>query len=221
MKKTIIITAAGQGVRIGGDVPKQFQLIGERPILIRTVELFHQVNPDFEIIVTLPEAQLSYWLDLCEQFECTVEHSTIVGGATRSESIRNALEVSTGDIIGIHDGVRPFVSPEVIVKCYAQAEEKGNAVPVYAISESIRKVAGGSSASRNRDDYKLVQTPQVFKRDQLIKAYYTKEGTFSDDASLVESIGYDIHVIPGNSENIKITTPFDLKIANLLLSASE
>jgi 2-C-methyl-D-erythritol 4-phosphate cytidylyltransferase len=219
MERSVIIVAGGKGVRMGCDIPKQFLLIGGKPILMHTIEKFYRTDKSLHIVVVLPHDQQAYWQVLCAQFHFDIEHSVVDGGSTRFESVRNGL-TKTGKVglIGVHDGVRPFVSEEVIRRCYQKAAERKAVVPVVAIAESVRQVsADGNSHAVRRDEYKLVQTPQVFDAALLHRAYEQPYSpAFTDDASVVEAMGTKIYLTKGNVENMKITTPFDRNIANML-----
>jgi len=217
----IIIVAGGKGLRMGSDIPKQFLPIGGKPVLMRTLERFRSYDANLQIILVLPEAQQDYWRELCEQYHFDVEYLLANGGQTRFHSVQNGLALVPDDaegVVGIHDGVRPFPSIEVIRNCYATAREKKAVIPVIPVVETVRHLEGDKSATVPRNDYRLVQTPQTFDI-QLLKAANRQpynEG-FTDDASVVESYGYEITLVEGNRENIKITTPYDLKIAEVLL----
>lgn len=216
----VVIVAGGKGLRMGGDIPKQFLPIGGRPVLMRTIERFRQADPQMQVVLVLPESQQDHWRALCADHAFC--HPVVVanGGATRFHSVRNGLAAVPPDCryIGVHDGVRPFVSPEVIRRCYAEAMESGAAVPVVDVVETLRHITREGSATVPRGDYKLVQTPQVFEASLLREAYeqpYTE--LFTDDASVVEALGRRIALVPGNRENIKITTPYDLRVCPCLL----
>ena len=217
----IIIVAGGKGLRMGSDIPKQFLPIGGKPVLMRTLERFRSYDANLQIILVLPEAQQDYWRELCEQYHFDVEYLLANGGQTRFHSVQNGLALVPDDaegVVGIHDGVRPFPSIEVIRNCYATARVKKAVIPVIPVVETVRHLEGDKSATVPRNDYRLVQTPQTFDI-QLLKAANRQpynEG-FTDDASVVESYGHDITLVEGNRENIKITTPYDLKIAEVLL----
>ncbi|WP_308777791.1 2-C-methyl-D-erythritol 4-phosphate cytidylyltransferase [uncultured Bacteroides sp.] len=220
MKEYVIIVAGGKGLRMGGDIPKQFIPIKGKPVLMRTIEAFYAYSNQIEIILVLPVDQQAYWRTLCEHYRFTVPHRVADGGETRFHSVRNGLALVESDgLVGVHDGVRPFVSTEVIRACYAAAAGKLAVVPVIDVVETIRHLTvGNKSETVPRDSYKLVQTPQVFTVDLLKKAYmqeYTSR--FTDDASVVEALGYPVFLVQGNRENIKLTTPFDLKVAEALL----
>lgn len=217
----IIIVAGGKGLRMGSDIPKQFLPIGGKPVLMRTLERFRSYDANLQIILVLPEAQQDYWRELCEQYHFDVEYLLANGGQTRFHSVQNGLALVPDDaegVVGVHDGVRPFPSIEVIRNCYATARVKKAVIPVIPVVETVRHLEGDKSATVPRNDYRLVQTPQTFDI-QLLKAANRQpynEG-FTDDASVVESYGYEITLVEGNRENIKITTPYDLKIAEVLL----
>ncbi len=217
----IIIVAGGKGLRMGSDIPKQFLPIGGKPVLMRTLERFRSYDANLQIILVLPEAQQDYWRELCEQYHFDVEYLLANGGQTRFHSVLNGLALVPDDaegVVGVHDGVRPFPSIEVIRNCYATARVKKAVIPVIPVVETVRHLEGDKSATVPRNDYRLVQTPQTFDI-QLLKAANRQpynEG-FTDDASVVESYGYEITLVEGNRENIKITTPYDLKIAEVLL----
>jgi 2-C-methyl-D-erythritol 4-phosphate cytidylyltransferase len=220
MTKTIIITAAGKGLRMGADLPKQFLPIAGKPILQYTIEQFYNYDNAMEIILVLPEDHIPYWQLLINDHNFTIPHQLVEGGETRYHSIKNGLEYATGEVIGVHDGVRPFASQEVISSVFAKAEITGSAIPVLPLVDSIRELHGQSSTARDRSRFVSVQTPQCFKSAILKSAYSTGYNElFTDDASVVEANGQSIHLIEGNRENIKITTPFDLEIAKILLKA--
>lgn len=218
MKHSVVIVAGGKGLRMGGDLPKQYITVAGLPILMRTIQAFHQFDADMQIILVLPADHQSYWQDLCNQYSFTVKHTMATGGETRFHSVSNGLSLTTGNLIAIHDGVRPFVSQEVIKRCFEEAEIHGSVVPVIEVVETIRQLDGSGSKTVNRDDYRLVQTPQVFQ-ERIIKNAYQQSFNpfFTDDASVVEAMGSEIHLVEGNRENIKITTPYDLKISTALV----
>jgi len=217
----VIIVAGGKGLRMGGDIPKQFLPIGGRPVLMRTLERFRAYSADLQIILVLPEAQQAYWQGLCQEYHFDVEYQLANGGPTRFHSVQSGLALVPDDaegIVGVHDGVRPFPSIEVIRNCYETAREKKAVIPVIPVVETVRHLEAGSSVTVPRDEYRLVQTPQTFDI-QLLKAANRQpyNDGFTDDASVVESYGHAIALVEGNRENIKITTPYDLKIAEVLL----
>jgi 2-C-methyl-D-erythritol 4-phosphate cytidylyltransferase len=226
----IIIVAGGKGLRMGGDIPKQFLLIGGRPVLMRTLERFREYSPTLQIILVLPKDQQNYWLQLCKEYDFKIDYQMTDGGETRFHSVQHGLALIPDDaqgVVGVHDGVRPFPSTEVIHNCYETAREKKAVIPVIAVVETVRKLVSiGTISSLDtilsktvpRNDYRLVQTPQCFDI-QLLKAANRQpyNDNFTDDASVVENYGQDITLVEGNRENIKITTPYDIVIAEALV----
>jgi len=217
----IIIVAGGKGLRMGSDIPKQFLPIGGKPVLMRTLERFREYSDDIQIILVLPEAQQEYWHQLCDEYHFDVEYTLANGGQTRFHSVQNGLAKVPDDaqgVVGVHDGVRPFPSIEVIKNCYETARTAKAAIPVIPVVETVRHLDGDSSQTVPRDQYRLVQTPQTFDI-QLLKSANRQpyNDGFTDDASVVEAFGHKITLVEGNRENIKITTPYDLKIAEVLI----
>ena len=217
----VIIVAGGKGLRMGSDIPKQFLPIGGKPVLMRTLERFREYSADLQIILVLPEAQQDYWRQLCEKYHFDVEYQLANGGQTRFHSVQNGLALVPDDaegVVGVHDGVRPFPSIEVIKNCYETARTAKAVIPVIPVVETVRHLEKEGSVTVPRDEYKLVQTPQTFDI-QLLKAANRQpyNDGFTDDASVVESYGHEITLVEGNRENIKITTPYDLKIAEVLI----
>lgn len=217
----IIIVAGGKGLRMGGDIPKQFIPIAGKPVLMRTIERFREYSDALGIILVLPKSQQDYWKELCRQYDFTVAHRIADGGETRFHSVQNGLSLIPEEeegVVGVHDGVRPFVSIDTISRCYDAAREAKAVIPVAPVIETLRYV-GDNDGGRNvlRSDYRLVQTPQTFDI-QLLKLANKQEyrDSFTDDASVVEGIGQKVSMVEGNRENIKITTPFDLTIAEVL-----
>ncbi|MBQ8873945.1 MAG: 2-C-methyl-D-erythritol 4-phosphate cytidylyltransferase [Bacteroides sp.] len=218
MKKHIIIVAGGKGLRMGRDIPKQFLPVCGKPVLMRTLEAFHAYDASIHIILVLPISQQVYWKELCCTYQFDLVHEVADGGETRFHSVMNGLALVEGDgVVGVHDGVRPFVSQEVIARCYEEAMSKQAVVPVIGVVETIRHLTDEGSETVPRDQYKLVQTPQVFDV-ALLRRAYQQEYTplFTDDASVVEALGEKVYLVEGNRENIKLTTPFDLKLAEML-----
>lgn len=215
----IIIVAGGKGLRMGSDIPKQFLPICGKPVLMRTIERFREYSKDIHVILVLPKAQQEYWAELCKKYQFYEECEIADGGETRFHSVRNGLSLipdNAEGTVGVHDGVRPFPSVEVISRCYEVAQTAKAVIPVTQVVETLRHV----EEKRNvlRSDYRLVQTPQVFDIQTLKEAYRQEyKDSFTDDASVVESIGREVTMVEGNRENIKITTPFDIKIAESIL----
>jgi len=219
MKKYAIIVAGGKGLRMKSDIPKQFMLLNMRPVLMRTIRCFYEADKDICIIVVLPENQFLYWTKLCIEYNFDIPHKIVKGGTERFFSVKNAIEITDKkSVIAIHDGVRPLVDSCTILNCFAEASKKGSAIPVIPLTDSIRKVTPNSSVALNRSEYCLVQTPQTFVGKIIHEAYELDFDTcFTDDASVVESMGREIYLVNGNSKNIKITNSHDLRIAELLL----
>ena len=214
----VIIVAGGKGLRMGSDVPKQFLPIGGKPVLMRTLERFREYSPALQIILVLPKAQQDYWKELCQKHNFTVVYQLADGGETRFHSVQHGLALIPDDaegVVGVHDGVRPFPNIDVIRDCYETAHKKKAVIPVIPVVETLRHVTEGT---KPRGDYRLVQTPQCFDI-QLLKAANRRpyNDGFTDDASVVEAFGFDVTLVEGNRENIKITTPYDLKIAEVLI----
>lgn len=217
----IIIVAGGKGLRMGGEVPKQFLPVGGLPVLMRTMLRFREYSPDLQIILVLPKAQQEYWKNLCAAHQFSLPYLLADGGKTRFHSVQNGLALIPDDaegVVGVHDGVRPFVSVEVISRCFETARTHRAVIPVVPVVESLRRVVEAGSTTVPRDEYRLVQTPQVFDI-QLLKAANRQpyRDIFTDDASVVEAYGQQVTMVEGNRENIKITTPFDLTIAEAML----
>jgi 2-C-methyl-D-erythritol 4-phosphate cytidylyltransferase len=216
-KRSIIITAGGSGKRMGNQVPKQFLALRGKPIIMLTLQKFQFFDPSIEMIIVLPESHIPTWEGLCQKHLFTRPHKVVAGGAERFHSVKNGLAEATGDIIGIHDAVRPFVSLDVIRNCFETAERCGSAVPVVPVTETLRRMEGEHSMHVDRSDYRVVQTPQCFET-AIIRRAYEQEYTdlFTDDASVVEASGSRIYLVEGNRENMKITTPDDLAVAGIM-----
>ena len=221
-----IIVAGGKGLRMGGEIPKQFIPVAGKPILMHTLEKFKRYGESLagieglEIILVLPKEQQEYWAELCQKYSFKASHTVVNGGETRFHSVQNGLKAIPDfaeGVVGIHDGVRPFVSLDVIKRCYEEARVKKAVIPVMPVTETLRDVTQGKNVYR--ENYKIVQTPQTFDI-QLLKAANRQpySEAFTDDASVVEAFGQKVTMVEGNRENIKITTPFDLKIADVINS---
>lgn len=219
-KHTILIVAGGRGTRMGGPQPKQFLELAGRPVLMHTLEAFDRWDASARLIVVLPEDQIDTWKRLCEAHVFGRIHRVVAGGETRFHSVRNGLgAVASNGLIAVHDGVRPLVAPSVIAACFAAAADGSAAVPVVPVVESVREVdADGGSRPVDRTRLRVVQTPQVFRADVLRAAYCLPyDPRFTDDASVVEASGVAVRLVPGNRENIKLTTPMDLLLAEQLM----
>jgi len=219
MGRSCIIVAGGNGSRMGTELPKQFLRVSSIPVLMHTIRNFHDFDPSIQLIVVLPADEIDNWKELCRQHHFDIPHLLIAGGDTRFQSVKNGLSlVDDSELIAIHDGVRPLVSHETLNRCFTGAEETGTAIPVLPANESVREGTMNSSAPVDRSRYFLVQTPQVFKASLIQESYkqpWIPE--FTDDASVAEHSGIRVHMVMGNRENIKITFPEDLRIAELFL----
>ncbi|MDO1445924.1 2-C-methyl-D-erythritol 4-phosphate cytidylyltransferase [Rhodocytophaga aerolata] len=216
-----IIVAGGTGSRMQSEVPKQFIPVGRLPVLMHTLTRFYQAFPSIQIILVLPEKDISTWNTLCKQYTFTVPHLQVPGGETRFHSVKNGLQAitATDGLVAIHDGVRPFVPVATIKHSFDVAREKGCAITVIPLKDSIRKVSvDGTSQTVDRTHFRLVQTPQTFQlpviRQSFLQAVHTH---FTDDASVAEAAGFQLSLIDGSYENIKITTPEDLLWAEAFL----
>ena len=221
MKRYAIIVAGGKGTRMGKEIPKQFIEIAGKPILAHTLENFARFDPNIELIVVLPAEQQSYWRELCTDYGITVPHHIADGGETRFHSVCHGLALVSGDgLVAIHDGVRPLVSHRVIAHCFQAAAEKGGAIPVLPLTDSLRQILpGNTSQAVDRSRFVTVQTPQTFRIGEIKQAYNRPfDPIYTDDASVYEAAGYTPHLVEGNRENLKITLPIDLAVAEILLS---
>jgi len=221
MKKFVIIVAGGSGSRMGTELPKQFLELCGKPILMHTIQLFFDFDPESELILVLPDAQREFWVDLCLKHSFSLRYQIASGGETRFHSVQNGLNLIQGNgIVFIHDGVRPLVSQDTLGKCFEMALNYGNAIPVLPVTESLRKLDGTQNVSVDRSLYFSVQTPQTFLSEQILETYRQPyESGFTDDASVAEKAGFSINMVEGNRENIKITTPTDLIIAEAFIQA--
>jgi 2-C-methyl-D-erythritol 4-phosphate cytidylyltransferase len=228
MSDYVIIVAGGKGLRMGTEIPKQFLPIGGKPVLMRTIERFREYSADLQIILVLPESQQEYWQELCHKYSFPLpqqgeagrgSYLLANGGQTRFHSVQNGLALIPDDaegVVGVHDGVRPFPAIDVIARCYETARTAKAVIPVIPVVETLRHVTEGT---KPRGDYRLVQTPQTFDI-QLLKAANRQpyNDGFTDDASVVESYGHAITLVEGNRENIKITTPYDIVVAEAIIN---
>lgn len=221
LEKWAIITAGGSGKRMGSAIPKQFLELLAKPIVMYAIEAFTNTDAAIRIILVLPEHEIERWKALCKQYHFPNEHTIIAGGPTRFHSVKNGLGTIKTDnaVIAVHDGVRPILSTDLIERIFSRAERSGNAVPVIEMKESIRKVEGNINKVAIRDLYRIVQTPQCFRAEQIKPAFEQPyDPSLTDEASVVERAGNKIHLVEGEPENIKITTPADLTHAAALLS---
>jgi 2-C-methyl-D-erythritol 4-phosphate cytidylyltransferase len=224
----IVIVAGGSGKRMDATVPKQFLSLNGKPILMHTCERFYQYDKTLSFIIVLPSEHIETWNALCNEYTFSIPHKTIAGGSERFYSVKNALDYiqthqnNQDALVAIHDGVRPLVSTETIHKAFIAAGENGNAIPVITVIDSVRKVEAHGSSIVDRTQLRLIQTPQVFKLSLITKAYQQPfSKSFTDDASVLETMGETIVLTEGNAENIKITRPIDLVIAESLIKSAD
>lgn len=221
MTRYAIIVAGGSGTRFGSEMPKQFLPLAGKTVLMQTITHFAAV-PDTKIIVVIPASARELWTKLCLEHEFSIEHALVNGGSSRFESVKNALitiKPCPGDLIAVHDAVRPLIRPEHIERIFNEAARHGSAIPVVNVTDSIRQVGDdGNSIALSRASLRAVQTPQTFSADALINAYDVPYADFfTDDASVFEHAGNSVHLVDGDVNNIKITHPNDLMIAEYLL----
>jgi len=218
MEKFALIVAGGNGRRMGTKIPKQFITLAGEPILMRTIEKFSKYDSSMKIFLVLPSDEFDRWRKLCKKYHFEIQHQLVKGGNSRFLSVKNGLrQIPSTGIIFIHDGVRPLVSIKTLSLCEEMAKTKGNALPVIQVSQSLRIIGKDGSHAVDRAFYRLVQTPQTFRTNLIKRAYFSiDDNEFTDDASVFETLDKTINLVEGNYENIKITRPVDLKIAETL-----
>ncbi|MFA9392613.1 MAG: 2-C-methyl-D-erythritol 4-phosphate cytidylyltransferase [Prolixibacteraceae bacterium] len=214
-----LIVAGGTGNRMNSDIPKQFMLLNNKPVLMQTILQFIKFDPNINIILVLPIVQIEIWQRLCKDHHFEIKHHLVAGGQVRFQSVKNGLDaISENGIVFIHDGVRPLVSQATIQRCLDTACEKGNAVPVLPLIESLRQIENENNKMVDRSQFVTIQTPQVFSVKEIKAAYKLGfDPAFTDDTSVLERTGASIHLVDGNRENIKITHPIDFLIAEALM----
>jgi 2-C-methyl-D-erythritol 4-phosphate cytidylyltransferase len=220
LDKFVIIVAGGTGTRMGSEVPKQFLPLAGQPVLMHTIRAFRDAVPEAAITVALPAGEFERWSVFQEKHGFDIGHSVVAGGPTRFHSVLNALStLPENGLVAIHDGARPLVQASLIQRCFREAEKSGNAVPAIPVKESMRFIEGNENHPADRSAFLLIQTPQVFRVSE-IKAAYMQEyrEDFTDDATVLESAGHPIHLVEGETRNIKITGPDDLAAAQALIS---
>lgn len=220
--KAAILVAGGRGTRMGGPVAKQYMPVAGKPVLMRTLSVFHKVDPAIDLILVLPESDFLYWEELCSKIKFKIPHRLVAGGNSRFQSVRNGLHSlqPKTKLVAIHDGVRPFVAESVISESFEVAERAGSAIAVISLKDSIRKLRDdGKSFYEERQYFRLVQTPQTFQVEKIKKAFSVTElQQFTDDATVYENQGWQVTLISGNPENIKITTPEDMDYAEFVVA---
>lgn len=219
VKKHTIIVAGGSGKRLGGPVPKQFQTVKGRPLLMWTIEAFHRYDPAMRLIVVLPREHFDIWKALCMGHRFLIGHEVVAGGEQRWHSVKAGLDkVEDDGLVAVHDGVRPLVSQELIARCFDAADRQAAAIPVVPVVPSIRETTAEGSRALDRSKLLAVQTPQCFHADLLRKAFEQPyDPAFTDEATLVERLGVRVALVEGEDGNIKVTTPMDLRLVELVL----
>lgn len=219
MHRSTIIVAGGSGKRLGGPVPKQFQTVKGRPLLMWTIEAFHRFDAAMPLIVVLPHAHFDIWRALCMGHRFFIEHQVVAGGEQRWHSVKAGLEKVEGDgLVAVHDGVRPLVSKELIGRCFDAADKHAVAIPVVPVVPSIRETTADGSRALDRSRLLAVQTPQCFHTDLLRKAFALPyDATFTDEATMVERLGVKVNLVEGEESNIKVTSVMDMKLVEAFL----
>lgn len=216
----MIIVAAGRGSRMQSPIPKQFLKLDGKPVLIHSIQAFAAYDPNINIILVLPADQFETWNKIAAEHQLKVAVQITAGGETRFESVKNGLALinDTDALVGIHDAVRPLVSQKTISGAFKSAERYGSGIPAVPLSDSIRQIESARSVAVDRSRYCLIQTPQCFQLNILRKAYQQEyKYTFTDDASVVEASGVEVHLVDGNVDNFKLTTRVDLVVAEAML----
>ncbi len=219
-EKYLVIVAGGKGLRMGSAVPKQFLPLCGKPVLYYAIHAFKSAFPDIQVIMVLPKEHISYAQMVLQAFPERIDAEIVAGGESRYHSVQNGLKPVHNDaVVFIHDGVRPLVSTELIRRCYEQAVEKGSAIPAIAVKDSMRVVEGETSKAIDREQLRIVQTPQTFLSDLIIPAFRQDyNASFTDEATVAEAFGLKVHLIEGERNNIKVTTPEDMAVAEALLN---
>jgi len=215
---TVIIVAGGEGRRLGAPVPKQFLPLGGVPVLWHTLLAFHHYDPSLQIIVVLHPAWQDHWQETAAHLSPAIPYAVAGGGETRFHSVRNGLALARGIFTAVHDASRPLISPALLQRCFDAARRHGNAVPAIPVTDSLREVTAAGNRPVNRERFRSIQTPQIFPTPLLKKAFEQPyRPNFTDEATVVESLGEKIHLVEGERSNLKITTPFDMEVAEMLI----
>jgi 2-C-methyl-D-erythritol 4-phosphate cytidylyltransferase len=219
-KKVAIIVAGGTGQRMGSVVPKQFLEIQGKPILLHTIDQFVAAFSDIQLVVVLPEGYVQEGKDLLAKNGFTNNIVFVSGGDTRFQSVKNGLaQVKESSIVFVHDAVRCLLTPALIQRCYQQALEKGSAIPAVSSTDSVRLLKADKNEFFDREKVMLIQTPQTFQSDLILAAFdQSFNPSFTDEANVVEANGKAVYLVDGEFENIKITRPLDLAIAEYILA---
>jgi len=219
MIKYAIIVAGGTGSRMQGDIPKQFLLLNGKPVIQHSLEVFYACDASIKIVLVIHPDYLGYWEQLCREFNISVPHAIALGGETRFHSVKNGLNLIDNDgFVAVHDAARPVLSIDFINTVFSEAALYGSSIPGIALQDTIRQIEGDSSRQLDRTNLRAIQTPQVFRVPELKRAYEQPyQPGFTDDASVMQSAGFPLHLTQGRPDNIKITNPQDISVAEVLL----
>lgn len=222
MKKYAIIVAGGTGTRMQGDIPKQFMPVAGKPVMLYSIEAFYTYDSTIDIILAVHTDYIDFWKTLCEKYKISIPFRIAEGGATRFDSVKNALQIINNDgYVAIHDAARPMITADFVQYLFSEAEKNGSSLPGIALNETIRMMDGDSSFQIDRSRLRAMQTPQVFKYEELKQAYtQSYNPLFTDDAAVMQSAGFQLHLCEGLTSNIKITNPTDLILAETFLKIS-
>ncbi len=219
MKKFAVIVAGGTGSRLGSDIPKQFLMLDGKPLLMHSIETFYSYDPQIIIIVAMHPVYTGMWTELCAESHFTIPHQLVPGGETRFHSVKNALALVSGSgLVAVHDAARPLASIDLVKRTFAEASVNNTAIPCISVNETVRSIENGIVKLLDRTTLRITQTPEVFDISLLLRAYQQLyRQTFTDDASVVEALSQQVHLVDGESSNIKITLPGDIDLAEVYL----
>lgn len=219
MRKAALIVGGGRSSRIGGPLPKQFMELEGDPVIMHAARMFSECFPGIHLVFVIPQEYFALWDEYVHRYRFRIPHELAAGGESRFQSVKNGLSrISPDELVAVHDAARPLVSRALLERCFFDAEENGNAVPVVQPVDSLRQLAAQGNTGLGRDQIRLVQTPQVFRADQLIQAYESEEDQdCPDDATVMQRAGFEIFLTEGDRLNFKITLPEDFDMAGYLI----
>jgi len=219
MKKYAIIVAGGIGTRMKGEVPKQFMLLSGKPVILYPIEAFFAYDPSIRIILVVHPDYITSWEQLAREYKIAIPLQVVTGGKTRFDSVKNGLKLIQDEgLVAIHDAARPVINADFIGRLFYAATAKGSAIPVVPLTDTIRTIYGDTSHHQDRTFLRAVQTPQIFKVSELQRAYTQPyQPNFTDDGSVMEAVGFSVHLAEGRQENMKITHMEDIAVAEVLI----
>lgn len=219
MKKYAIIVAGGTGSRMKGDIPKQFMLLKGKLVIQYSLEAFYHCDPAVILIIAIHPDYVNFWDRLCQEHKIDIPHQVARGGKTRFDSVKNGLSLIGDDgLVAVHDAARPVIDAAFIQELYLTAEKQGSAIPAVHLTDTIRAIEGDSSRQLDRSFLRAIQTPQVFRVSELKRAFEQPfQPLFTDDASVMQSAGFKVHLTEGKPGNIKITHQQDIALAEVLM----